>query len=289
MDWRDNVQVLLKSIRSDGIVFEYNTSYWGLLSIDGFDAPSIEVFTEKKAYGNGDMITGKRKGSREMEISADERGSLDRNSEREFAIAFHNSNYTYTLEITYMGRTRLAKDCVISDFKCPNKNIYQPLELTVTYLSPEADLFEEIEVSTLFKEVVPMWYVTRYYTDDIVNTFSEVISVKEKTIDYLGSEPAPLLITIKALGLVENVNIYVNGVLFKITKTMNKDDVIIVDVVERLVLFNGRPMQPSEYTSNTLLLLQIVYGKNVIKIVPDDEDNTFLEPIIDYTARYGGI
>lgn len=285
--------VNIKSVRSDGLTFEYNTDMWGIFNLDGIDAPELEVFTQNVGFGNGTIITGKRKSSREIEVGASMKlypaNSFDRNSERERVIAFHNSNYTYTLEITYMGRTRLAKGCVILDLDIPTRNIYEPLEISITYLCPDSDLLEDVETSTLFKQDIPMWHVERFYKPDKPLTFTNRIHAVEKEIYYTGSEPAPLHFRITALGLVENLDIKVNGVLFEVTATMTEGDVVEIDVAERLVTLNGRPMKPSEYTALTLLLLELEFGKNVIRITPDDPDNLFIDPVVTYTGRYGGL
>ena len=62
--------VLVKAVRSDGQVFNYHDSDWGITSLEGVDFPVIEIFKSNRGYGNGSIITGKRKQSRQIEIKA---------------------------------------------------------------------------------------------------------------------------------------------------------------------------------------------------------------------------
>ena len=61
-------QVKVKAIRSDGQVFEYESDDWGITSLSGLDFPNIEIFKEDRGFGNGSIITGKRKQARDIHI-----------------------------------------------------------------------------------------------------------------------------------------------------------------------------------------------------------------------------
>ena len=126
--------VQIRAVRSDGQVFEYHGEDWGLISVEGLDSPDIEIFRSNRGYGNGSIITGKRKKERPIDIVAREENKLHNDVDR--AIGFHNSNYTFDLYCTYMGVTRIAKDCQLESMKLPNDNVWKRLKLSVSYLHP---------------------------------------------------------------------------------------------------------------------------------------------------------
>ena len=53
--------VILKAVRSDGQVFEYEGDDWGITSLEGLDFPKFEISKADRGSGNGSIITGKRK------------------------------------------------------------------------------------------------------------------------------------------------------------------------------------------------------------------------------------
>ena len=98
-------EVQIKAIRSDGAEWYYNSDDWGITGLTGLDSSPVEIFRSNKGFGDGSFITGKRKGEREIQIVAKCK-TLHNNAEtRARCIAFHNSNYTYQLVITYLGKT----------------------------------------------------------------------------------------------------------------------------------------------------------------------------------------
>lgn len=95
--------VVLRAVRSDGQVFEYNGDDWGLTSLEGVDFPKFEISKADRGYGNGSIITGKRKEARDIDIKARERNAGNNTLDRPLALGFHNSNFTFDLYITYMA------------------------------------------------------------------------------------------------------------------------------------------------------------------------------------------
>ena len=63
-------EVKLKAVRSDGQVFEYRSDDWDITSLSGLDFPNLEIFQEDRGFGNGSIITGKRKQARDIDIIA---------------------------------------------------------------------------------------------------------------------------------------------------------------------------------------------------------------------------
>lgn len=285
----DDKTVLIKAVRSDGQVFDYFGEDWEVVSVEGIDFPTIEIFKSNRGYGNGSIITGKRKESRQIDIKAKEKKRLRIAVDRGKAIGFHNSNYTFDLYLTYMGVTRIAKECQLEAASLPNDNVWKRLYLTVSYLHPESDLLSEESSSTTFTDTDPMWHVTRAYAPGGSLIYGVINHAYSKVINYLGSEDTYIKATVEATGLVEGININVNDVSMHINVTMYAGDVLVIDSETKTVKLNGAEMAPALYAGENLPKLILKYGDNIISILADDEGNVSYDADISYTGRYGGL
>lgn len=281
--------VKVKAVRSDGQVFEYESADWGITSLKGIDFPAFEIFKANRGHGNGVIITGKRKEARDIDIVAHEKDKENNTVDRPLALGFHNSNYTFDLYLTYMGVTRIAKDCQLQGAKCPSGNVHDAQELTVSYLHPESDLLGENSDSTNFTATDPMWHVTRAYAPGGSLTFGVINHATSKVLNYLGSEDTYVRIRIEANGLVEGINVKVRDVAVHVDVTLGAGDVLEIDSESKTVKLNGTDMAPALYTGERLPYLILKYGDNVVSVTADDAGNTAYDAEVTYTGRYGGL
>lgn len=281
--------VVLRAVRSDGQVFEYNGDDWGLTSLEGVDFPKFEISKADRGYGNGSIITGKRKEARDIDIIARERNGGNNTLDRPLVLGFHNSNFTFDLYITYMGVTRIAKGCELQGSKCPSGNIFDALTLTVSYLHPESDLLGEASESTNFTAVDPTWHWSRVYTQGGSLIYGVINHATSKVLNYLGSEDTFLHVRLEASGLVEGVNIGVGSINVHIDCTLGSGDVLELDSEAKTVKVNGVDLAPANYDGELVPKLVLTYGDNVVTVKADDEGNTAFDADVTYVGRYGGI
>ena len=281
--------VILRAVRSDGQVFEYNGDDWGLTSLEGVDFPKFEISKADRGYGNGSIITGKRKEARDIDIKARERNAGNNLFDRPLALGFHNSNFTFDLYITYMGVTRIAKGCELQGSKCPSGNVFDALTLTVSYLHPASDLLGETSESTNFTAVDPMWHWSRVYTQGGSLIYGVINHVTSKVLNYLGSEDTSIHVRLEASGLVEGVNIGVGSINVHIDCTLGSGDVLELDSEAKTVKVNGADLAPASYNGELVPKLILTYGDNVVTVKADDEGNTAFDADVTYIGRYGGI
>lgn len=281
--------VVLRAVRSDGQVFEYNGDDWGLTSLEGVDFPKFEISKADRGYGNGSIITGKRKEARDIDIKARERNAGNNTLDRPLALGFHNSNFTFDLYITYMGVTRIAKGCELQGSKCPSGNVFDALTLTVSYLHPESDLLGEASESTNFTAVDPMWHWSRVYTQGGSLIYGVINHATSKVLNYLGSEDTFIHVRLEASGLVEGVNIGVGSINVHIDCTLGSGDVLELDSEAKTVKVNGADLAPASYNGELVPKLILTYGDNVVTVKADDEGNTAFDADVTYVGRYGGI
>lgn len=281
--------VILRAVRSDGQVFEYNGDDWGLTSLEGVDFPKFEISKADRGYGNGSIITGKRKEARDIDIKARERNAGNNTLDRPLALGFHNSNFTFDLYITYMGVTRIAKGCELQGSKCPSGNVFDALTLTVSYLHPESDLLGEASESTNFTAVDPTWHWSRVYTQGGSLIYGVINHATSKVLNYLGSEDTFIHVRLEASGLVEGVNIGVGNINVHINCTLGSGDVLELDSEAKTVKVNGVDLAPASYNGEMVPKLILTYGDNVVTVKADDEGNTAFDADVTYVGRYGGI
>ena len=281
--------VILRAVRSDGQVFEYNGDDWGLTSLEGVDFPKFEISKADRGYGNGSIITGKRKEARDIDIVARERNAGNNTLDRPLALGFHNSNFTFDLYITYMGVTRIAKGCELQGSKCPSGNVFDALTLTVSYLHPESDLLGEASESTNFTAVDPTWHWSRVYTQGGSLIYGVINHATSKVLNYLGSEDTFIHVRLEASGLVEGVNIGVGSINVHIDCTLGSGDVLELDSEAKTVKVNGADLAPASYNGELVPKLILTYGDNVVTVKADDEGNTAFDADVTYVGRYGGI
>lgn len=281
--------VRLRAVRSDGQVFEYEGSDWGITSLEGLDFPKFEISKADRGYGNGSIITGKRKEARDIDIVAKEKNKANNVKDRPLALGFHNSNFTFDLYVTYMGVTRIAKGCELQGSKCPSGNVYDALTLTVSYLHPDSDLLGESSDSTNFTATNPMWHVTRAYPPGGALVFGVINHATSKVINYLGSEDTFIHVRLEATGFVEGVNVGVGEQLVHIDCTLGSGDILELDSETKSIKVNGADLAPATYDGEVLPHLILTYGDNVVTVKADDEGNTAFDADVTYVGRYGGI
>lgn len=277
------------AIRSDGQEFEYVSDNWSIKSLDGVDFPQIEVFRSPRGFGDGDIVTGKRKGGRDIDIVARMRWFVNDMAERGRVLGFHNASYTFDLKIEYLGRTRYARDCELTGAKYPNINIWALPDLTVSYFCPHPDLEGgEGEGGDInFSSANPMWHDTRWYeyTGGTL-AFGELVQSTRKVVTYEGTMDTPLVAKVTATGSFEDIYLNVNGISARIRVTMEAGDVLIIDTGSATVTKNGTPLPSGTYSPNILKRQVLTFGDNIINIT---SANIAYNAEVTFEGRYGGV
>lgn len=280
----------IRSIRSDGVIFDYELSghpSWHLTSIEGLDFPSLEIFKEDRGFGNGSIITGKRKEARTITLKS--RCSYTSKSERSRVIGFHNNNYTFDLYIEYMGIKRIAKNCELSNCKCPTGNMYSPLTVTAEYLHPESDLISDESENIGFYDISPTWHVTRAYNASLQNIFGIITNSITKYIDYTGSENTFVTATVEIKSYTRGLNFAINDKILKINKEFASGDKLVIDSEWKKVELNNAEISPNYYNGEMLPELILTFGDNKISVYDNKNDNSTFTVQLKYTGRYGGL
>ena len=127
------------------------------------------------------------------------------------------------------------------------------------------------------------------YTEGGALPFGVIDIVTTKTFEYLGSEPAPVIVMVQAEGYVENINITMGGITCHIECELSEGDVLTADAGAKIVKINGAMIPANKYDANALQKMWVEYGNNTVTVESDDEGNVAFSASIKYTGRYGGL
>ncbi len=242
--------------RSDGQTFAMDDKPIGLLELKGVDAPAMEVFTEKNAVGDGDTVTGSRVAARDITIRAKSRGGIKNAILRARAVVFFDPQFTYDVDISYDGVTRTARDCRLRAVAIPSGSLYQPLDITATFLCPYGYLDGEGGMDGMdLNSITPRlgWpYVSmmkdgvpgkaRSGLDDAPGMLFGVYNYdKTVVIHNRGSAPTWVrgVFTAMGPGTVQNPKLIHGDAFVRVLYTMNPGDVVDIDTEKRIVRING--------------------------------------------------
>lgn len=277
--------LVLKAVRSDGLIFHYESDDWRTTSVTGVDAADIEVSKEARGVGDGAIITGRRRLPREITITA----QAQNHEARAKAQGFHNNRYRVDLYITYNGVTRIAKDCELTGKSIPTKNVYKRPDMTIKFLSPHADLFAVEGEQTSFSKSQPLWVWPHAFRSGMKRNFSREEVATEKVIEYLGSSPAQPIIEIESQGYAKNVTVKVNNNVAVLNVELKKGDTITIDTSRPYAVHNNKilalGMGDDPYDFRQFVL---DYGDNVVK-VDAEAGASALRTSIEYIGRYDGV
>lgn len=279
----------LKATRSDGKEFEYQSDDWELRALEGFDFPEIEISKQARGVGDGDIITGERRVSRDMKIVVRPLNANNYNLQRLQAIAFHNSRMTYDLHINYLGVERIAKNCKITASNFPLGNVYRMRDLTVRFLSPYADLFAVDSEQTNFVQKQALWVWPHAFAPGTPLNFATDELTAEKVINYIGSSPARPVVEITSTGYAKNVTIRINSNMATLNLELKAGDRIVIDTSKSYALVNDKIVSTdsnsSPYDFRKFLLN---FGDNFVKVDAATGSNV-LRTNITYVGRYDGV
>ena len=291
--------------RSDGQTFAMDDKPIGLLELKGVDAPAMEVFTEKNAVGDGDTVTGSRVAARDITIRAKSRGGIKNAILRARAVVFFDPQYTYDVDISYDGVTRTARDCRLRAVAIPSGSLYQPLDITATFLCPYGYLDGEggmdgVDLNSItprlgwpyvsmMKDGVPG--KARSGLDDAPGMLFGVYNYdKTVVIHNRGSAPTWVrgVFTAMGPGTVQNPKLIHGDAFVRVLYTMNPGDVVDIDTEKRIVRINGVNALNKIDKASSFGSMRVDPGYSVIGFDADTNPDQ-LSARVYFKIRYLGI
>lgn len=273
--------------RAGGELLRLDDTDWGLVSVDGAAAPGYQVFSENRAAGDGDIVTGQRVSARDLTLSATVRDSLKNDLLRDRVLSFFLPKTEYRITLSYMDRSLWIAG-VLAGFACKNDYVRNPQSLTATFFCADPywnsldDFGQDIASET------PRWGFP--YMDN--PTYGALVSVynfaREVAFDYDGDVPAPFVAELTADETVENPKLSKDGAFVRILDTMQAGDVIVINTGTARITKNGENILSRVDRASSFAGLQMNPGTNTVTYSADSGDNN-LHVVMRYNKKYLGV
>lgn len=274
--------------RSDGKQFAIDGSTFDILSLRGIGAIKVELFTEKRAVGSGDIITARRAASRTIDIEASNRAIFLNAEMRKIASAFFNVLYLFDVTVQYMGVERTAQGCAIKAIDMPTDNIHKKLRLKLTMLCPEAYLLGDGLRGQNINSVHNGFGFPFVSLVGIGFNFAVYDFASNIVIENDGDAPTYIRAVFKANGDVINPKLTKDGAYIRVLKTLVSGDVLEIDTEKNTVTLNGKNIVNLVDKLSDFAAMELAVGDNTIGFGADSGDN-LLDVNVFYSKRYQGV
>ena len=276
--------------RSDGEVFSFDDAPMGVTRLEGVGEPRLELFTEKAANGDGDIITGRRISSRIITISASNRILSMNQQMRKLVSAFFNPLYKYSVSITYGESTRAAHECELKALAIPTGNLYRRFEATLTLLSPTGYLDGDGIYGKNINNVIPRLGWPWVSVAGAGMLYSVFEFSKAVTIDNDGDAPTYIRAVFTATGedVIHNPVLIKGEYFVRVLASMNPGDKVEIDTEKRLVKINGVNALHLVDRNSNWTGMRMERGQNSFGFDADDHENQ-LSVRIYYSKRFYGM
>lgn len=278
--------VIARFIRDDGEELIVDETDWGALTINGADAASYEIFTEKKAVGDGDYVTGSRVKSRNLEIAADVMNPINNDTLRHHAVSFFNPKHRFRIYLTYMGITRFI-DGLLSAFQCPAQYIHTKQKFSCFFICSDPFFNDVDDFGQDIASETPRWGFP--YMDH--PTYKTLISVYnfERVVRfaYDGDVPTYFRAKITADGEVINPKLIKDNSFVRLLDTLQAGDIVEIDFEQATITKNGENVLAKVDRASDFTVM-MTPGDNTISFNADVGENV-MHVRLFYNKKYLGV
>lgn len=271
--------------RSDGLIYAIDDGLLGIVEMEGLGKPSIEIFTEKRAVGSGDAVTGKRQGSRQVTIRARSRANGMNAQLREIAAAFFSSLYTYEVEFQYDGNVSTASSCELKAIEIPTENVNKPFRLTVTVLIPDGYLQRGGMNGQNLNGVRGGFGFPYVSLTDYGFNYGAYLFMREQVVINDGAAPTCMRAVMTTRGEVQNPKLICGKSYIRVVTGLTEGDRLEIDTEKRTVVFNGQNAITKVDKNSSFRGMELAVGRNTIGFAADSGDN-LLDVSVFWSKRY---
>lgn len=228
---------MIKVTRSDGTLFDFDSLY-KIVSVEGLGEISQQIFTESKAVGDGEIITGTRLGGRTVKIKAVCIQPELNNISRRVVSQFFNPKFTYKAKIAYKG-SDVYIDCIVDTADLPTANIYEPQEFYLTLYSASPYLKSNDEFGENIASVYGVMGYPKVYPIDSGYVNSAYLYGSTVYVENDGDVETFCKAVVTAKGDVTNFSFNNGGYYVRILDTMVSGDIYVIDFETQSITKNG--------------------------------------------------
>ncbi|HNW87678.1 MAG TPA: phage tail family protein [Candidatus Limiplasma sp.] len=280
-------QISITFARNDGRTFAIDGSVLGLVSATGLDKANVEVFTQKAAVGDGDIVTGQRVGSRTLEFTAKARNAALNEVLRRAVTSYFTVTQTYAIYVTRYGEQRYAANCRLDEADAPMSTPGTPLTVKLSFLMPDGyflsvDSFGKNIASIEGRAGYP--YLSPANLGRVYGVYSFASTV---SLENDGDAQAYCKAVFTAQGTVVNPKLIAGGGYVRVLCALAKDDVLVIDGYAKSVMLNGTNVSTKLDRASNFSGIVFAVGANSIGFTADIGSN-LLAVNVYYNKRYMG-
>lgn len=275
--------------RSDGKELRFDDAPMGVVALEGVDAPKVEVFTEKNAIGDGDVVTGKRVAARTITIEASTRITSLNIQMRALMASFFNPTHTFDVKFIYGDLTRTARGCEIQAMQMPTRNIYERLRITITFLAPNGYLegggIDGGDINSVLPRLGwPMVFIADNAKGMLWGEFEFAQGV---TFNNDGDAPTYIraIMSVSGSDTVQNPTLHHGEAFVRVMTTIRRGDELEIDTEKRIVRLNGTNVLNLVSKDSNFAAMEMGVGPQSFGFSADTHEDQ-LSVRIYYAKRY---
>ncbi|MBO5568398.1 MAG: phage tail family protein [Clostridia bacterium] len=275
-------------VREDDEKITFGKDVFSVIDMDGIFSLSPEVFTKKKAVGNGSVVTGYRIPEREIFCDAELLDYRENDTRRDILQRFFNPNYKFDVYVTYNKVRRYAKGCSLLKLEFPSKNQYQALRVKVRMLYPDSFF---LSVDKFGADIAQVHGGFRFpYVNPVGKKFAVGLREFGTTVilENDGDVETYFRFEITFTGNVTNPFVQRGSSYIKILGTFEDGDELVIDTFEKTAELNGNSVSTRVDKGSRWNDLILGLGTNEIQYSADD-GAPFMSVHVFFNKRYLGV
>lgn len=279
--------ITLRFVRGDGRAMAVDGTVLGLVSATGLDKANMEVFTQKAAVGDGDIVTGQRVGSRTLEFTLKVRQPSLNEVLRRAVTSFFSPAYSYAIYIGRYGAKRYAAGCRLDGAEVSTESLQKPVTVKLSFLMPDGYFWSVDSFGKNIAGIEPRCgypFAIQAGVGRIYGVFSYAQTVY---LDNDGDAEAYCKAVFVARGEVTNPKLVGGTSFVRVLCTLKQGDVLVIDGRDKTIAINGQ--NASVYLDKHSRFDGIVFalGTNSVGFTADVGANV-LDVNVYYNKRYMG-
>ena len=274
-------------VRGDGGTFTADGGLMGLTAAEGLNEPALEVFSQKAALGDGDLVTGSRVGSRELTFTCKARRSAYNDLLVRALPSFFIASQSYDVQIHRGGDCRVATGCRLSALEIPTENPAKPVTVKLSFLMPEGYFMSEDGFGQNIAGIRGRCGYPYAALGTCGRLYGLYAYAQTVYLENDGDAEAYCKAVLYARGTVVNPRIQTGGGYVRLLATLTAGDTLVIDGKTKSVEKNGANAAALLDKASNFSSLAFATGTNTIGYTADVGANV-LDVYVYYNKRFLG-
>ncbi len=279
--------ITVQWVRGDGRAFAADGGALGLVSAEGLDEPNVEVFTQKAAVGDGDLVTGARVGSRALSFTLKARQAALNGVLRQAVTSFFSARLPYDVYVTREGVKRFAADCRLDGLEVPVENPFKPLTVKLSFLMPEGYFLSTDGFGQNIADIKPRCGYPYAAPAGCGRLYGQYAYAETVCLENDGDAAACCKAVLTARGTVTNPKLIAGDGFVRFLGTLHEGDALVIDGKTKAVTLNGVNVSMRLDRAGSFDGIVFAVGANRVGYSADIGSN-LLDVYVYFNKRYVG-